>query len=503
MNDDFDSAVEGTLADLARVDAETLARTRASIAALPDQGTTRRAHLGLHLPSIPGRRSPAMSLAAVATILIAVVAVAVMGRWQGVPAAPGSATPFESQPDAPAPPCVAGPTPANPPAGVHLQPVASTGEDLWVLGWAPDGSSFAIREASTDSYSSTSTIQLFSRTGDSEGYVEASAFSWLDGGTYLILRPMEPPDGFGSQTASLGRVGSTALTTLPGTYSGAGMFAGPGVAALFVDPPTSPAAFPSDSPYAFQTDSPDVSPGPTPDMFTVPNLLPDQYVVVSGGGTVSSPRDGVPGAWSRDGKSLLVYHQDTMAATSWLEVVSTSTGQSLLAARDLVTDSRLAMFSPDGSRIAFDYPDPAAAVATNGGRIGVLEVATGRLSTIDVSGQFTWASNDELLIADLSSSLAATRILSWSASTGQLAPYGTGPNVAASGEGLVIVTSDCSNGLEIMQGLNGAVVPLGTLYLATWPSDSYAIFEPDWSPDGRSLVVVMGQTAQQVVLINF
>jgi hypothetical protein len=53
-------------------------------------------------------------------------------------------------------------------------------------------------------------------------------------------------------------------------------------------------------------------------------------------------------------------------------------------------------FSPDGARVAVFE---GANLATKDQKIGVLETASGRLTTIPKSGAFTWASNDELLFA--------------------------------------------------------------------------------------------------------
>ena len=150
--------------------------------------------------------------------------------------------------------------------------------------------------------------------------------------------------------------------------------------------------------------------------------------------------------------------------------------------------SAQAAFSPDGARVAFRDDTNAAG---QGEQIGVLEVASGRLSSIPKFGLFTWASTTDLLFVDLSSSIPSqnNHIYSWSATTGQQAAYGTGTLVGASGQGAVVVGMDVTSALTWTNTTPGAAGS-GALSLGAGPW--MGIPDSAWSPDAKSLVLIAG-----------
>ena len=419
MNDEFETEVVRTLAGLAKVDPATLAETRASIAALPDRGSTTMARFRRPLRIGYGRTSPALALAGVVAIVVAVVAVSAFGRFQGGPATPGSATPASATPGS-ASPSIDGrsaqptstpgsegtPSPvATTVTAFHeTLPVVYTGDSLYVLGWSPDGSRFAILDRTIGSPQavSTSTAYIFDRKGAQVGSVEASYFAWLDESGFVIIRSPVAADVTPAPShAYLGHVGSTAFTDL-GVYDT--LVAGPSGSVALTLPWN----------HSLKT--------------------PPQYAVLSGG-IASSPREGYPSEWSPDGSALALFHVTSLPGgvgsqpTGWLEVVR-PTGESLARVRKGASEiiSRVA-FSPDGARLAFEQ----------GGQILVLEVASGRLSSIPAIGAVAWTGADEMLFVDYSKNGISTgQIRSWSATTGQLATYGDGDIVGSSGDGAVV-----------------------------------------------------------------
>jgi Tol biopolymer transport system component len=223
-------------------------------------------------------------------------------------------------------------------------------------------------------------------------------------------------------------------------------------------------------------------------------LTPQPHYVVMSGATLSEPRDGYPVAWSPDGSELAVFHVTEVGGgidghpAGWLEVVR-STGVSVASARSVRTGiiSQVA-FSPDGARVAFG-DDTNAAV--QGERIGVLEIGTGSLRRIPGFGPFTWASSDELLIADHSSEIPSqnNRILSWSETTAQLTTYGAGNIVGASGRGAVVTGTDGTGSLSWVNRSPGDTAS-ETLTLGAGPW--MGIPDAAWSPYGESLVLISG-----------
>lgn len=478
MNDRFETAVERMLADVAKVDAATLAETRASIATLPDRTSPRTARFGLRLPRLSARRSPALSLAGVALLLVAIVAVSLFGRFQSAPVGPGSPTSTTATPHATgtvAPSHAPSPTATDrPPQAFHeTLPDVYTGESLSMLGWSPDGSSFAILEQPRGSAFAppVRSVHIFDRAGDEIESVQAERFAWLSASNFVILRADAAGSG-GVVEAYMGWVGTPQLTAL-GSYDN--LVAGPsGEVALTL-------------PWDWTI---------TP---------PPQYVVVSASGSVSEPRDGYPAAWSRDGSMLAVYHITGPTGPlgigsrpfGWIEVVR-STGESVASARQSESDmTGQAAFCPDGTRVAFRGRTNAA---SNGEQIGVLDVASGRLATVPKFGPFTWASSDDLLLVDSSSDLPSANgsVLSWSAATGLMASYGTGNIVGASGQGVVVVGSDVTHEFTWTNTASDAGSS-GSFSLGSGPlGDEF----PDaaWSPDGKSLIIIVGDQVNTVFM---
>ncbi len=433
-----------------------------------------------------------MALAGVAGILVVIVAVSVISRYQIGLATPGSATPMigaRSPVSTPTPmigarppvttltPTGAAPVESLPtigPAFPETLPVVYTGQNLRMLGWSPDGSLFAVMESpQLGSRVQSPSILIFDRSGARVGAEEGEYFAWIDSSQYVVLRftLSDPTAGTGFDYAYLGEVGSTALTQLPGEYGG--LLNGPSGAVALV--------LPWDGTVA----------------------SPPQYVVISSG-VPSQPRSGYPVAWSRDGNTLAVIHPDEDTpfgfggpAFGWLDVVR-PTGQRIVAARNveigLLTPA--ATFSPDGALVAFlDYTN----VATGGQQIGVLDVGSGLLTRTDNFGAFSWSGDDHLMCADRTSG----HILSWSVGN-QPFTYGAGTIVGASRDGLVVAGTEDASELSVTSTSDGTWGELGTLTLGGWPVGG--IPDAAWSPDGRSLVLISGEpglTYEDAVLARF
>jgi hypothetical protein len=462
VNDTFEREVEGMLADQATVSRSTVDLTRASIAALPDRRPTRLTRLR---PSATGRgfRWPrALAFTGTAVVVAAIVAVSLYGRWQSGPIASGSPMPSAAVPTM-AP--TSSPGPRATPAFPETLPVVYTGGALYVAGWAPDGSSFAIVEftKSTSGFSPPTdpTVHIFDRAGAEIESVQAERFAWLSASNFVILRADAPTGSSGRIEAYMGWVGTPQLTAL-GNYDN--LVAGPsGEVALML---------PWDGTIATQP----------------------QYVVVSGG-SVSEPRDGYPAAWSRDGSMLAVFHVTGPTGPravgsrsfGWLEVVR-STGESVASVRQLESDvTAQVAFSPDGTRVAFSDDGSAA---SKGEQIGVLEVASGLLTAVQKFGPFTWVSNEDLLFVDSSSGIPSenTRVYSWSATTGQLDAYGTGNSVGSSGAGVVVVGSDITHRLTWTSSAPGSASGEFSLGAGPW----MGVPDSAWSPDGKTLILIAG-----------
>jgi len=472
VNDRFELEVAGMLAARAKVSRSTVELTRASIAALPDRGSSRAAGFGLRLPGLSIRQSPSLSLVGVAVLIVAIVAVSLFGRFQSVALGPGSPTPSMATPSLTASPSPSvGPSPLSTARATsafpETLPVVYAGGALYVAGWAPDGSSFAIVEWTKSSSGLSAptdpTVHIFDRAGAETESVRAESFAWLSASNFVILKADASTGSGGRIKAYMGWVGTPELTAL-GNYDN--LIAGPsGEVALML---------PWDGTIATQP----------------------QYVVVSGG-PVSEPRDGYPAAWSRDGSMLAVFHPTKTPppgaggggqTTGWLEVVR-STGESVASARQIQSSiTAQVVFSPDGNRVAFRDDGNAA---STGEQIGMLDVASGRLTTVPKFGPFTWASSEDLLFVDSPSSIPSQndQILSWSATTGQLAAYGTATLVAASGQGAVVLGMDVTSALTWINTTPGAAAS-GAFSVGAGPW--MGIPDAAWSPDGQSLVLISG-----------
>ncbi|MFI5259342.1 MAG: hypothetical protein ACHQ01_07015 [Candidatus Limnocylindrales bacterium] len=424
-------------------------------------------------------RSPTLALIGVAGILVAIVAVAVLSRYQGGPATPKSATPptvgsSPAQTSTSTVPSAVWVAPTIGPAFHETLPVVYTGQNLSVPGWSPDGSRFAVIDAAQSGSGPmppTWTVHMFDRNGAAVATVDAAKFAWVDSNHYVILRfaQSEGSPGSGAYRAYFGLVGSISLNSL-------------GVCDWLVAGPSGAVALmlPWDG--------------------TITS--PPQYVVVDSNGAMSGPRSGYPISWSRDGSALAVIHPNLAtpsgfggSAMGWVEVVGPS-GQSIAAARDVEAGTMMpaAAFSPDGMRVAF-RDDTAA--ATKGEQIGVLDIGSGRLNEISGFGPFTWGTNDKLLFADLS-------VYSWSATSRELSVYGTGTIVGASGSGLVVIGTETSSDLSVSTLIDSTSGTQPPLTLGAWPVGG--IPDAAWSPGGRSLVVISGEsglTYENAVLAQF
>ena len=469
MNDDFETALGDALADLAKVDRSTTEQVRASISLLPDRRSSRLSRFGRSISLPRGGRRP-LAVAGALAIVVTLAGFALLGPLQTGPVAPAS--PTLSSPSASTPGPSAIPTPTSTgsgPRAVGPLPVVYTAADLSVAGWSPDGSKFAILEASSKSPSGSvtlyPTVHLFDRTGAAIGIVPAAAFAWLDSTSYVILSPIPTFGGPGASQvpeAYLGRIGSTQQTAL-GNYSQ--IVAGPSGAVALM-----------------QSSALTVNPQPS-------------YVVLSTDGRVSAPRSGLPKAWSRDGTMLAVTHledprQGASMLPGWIEVVR-PTGESVVSARAVESTAvDEVVFSPDGARVAFwneiNYAPKEQTIA-------VLETASGRVTKLPKAGPFVWANADQLLFAYFPLGNGAPgpddRIMAWSASTGQLTDFGPGEMVAASGEGVVITAAYKSPTLTWADHSAGSTAG-GTLTLGAVLA--VGIAREAWSPDGSAAILIAG-----------
>lgn len=482
MNDRFEPEVTGMLAARAKVDRSTVELTRASIAALPNRGSSRTARFGSRLRGLSVRRSPVLSLVGVGALLVAIVAVSLFGRFQSAPLGPSSPAPSMATPwtSSSASPGVM-PTPSairTGPAYSETLPVLLTGSRVAFAGWSPDGSRYAIYEDAADSY----VLHLFDRSGTEVGSVAGVgmfSFAWLDANRFVFLS--NRGNGNGGVAAFLGRVGSNEFTEL-GQYD------------MFV-------AGPSGAIALAQIWDPSVS-------------TKHQYVVVSADGSVSKPRDGDPVAWSRDGTMLAVFHATGLAPApsgvqsdtlGSLEVVR-STGESVVSTQKLTfANPYAAAFSPDGARVAFPYN----AQPLNGTpEIAILEIGSGHVTIVPESGPLAWASNDQLLFAFTSTDYGKTPagIRAWSAKTGLVTSYGPGDTVGASGQGTVVIGSDTTH-IFTWTSTTGGSTRTGTFSTGYSLGTPTLILDSAWSPDGSSLILTVGDwnngTAMDAVLAQF
>ena len=472
MSDHFEQAVERALARAAQVDRSMVSEAHAAITALPD----RRSGFGLRLRrSIPSlslpRRPRSVALAGAALVVVAVVAVSMFGAPRPQPRPVGTSSPAASlATQSPSSSASPGVTPM--PSAIHTDPayretlpVLLTGKNLAFAGWSPDGSRYAIVDDATDS----AVMHLFDRSGTEIGSVSGVgmiSFAWLDANRFVFLS--NRGNGSGGVATFLGRVGSSDYMEL-GQYDM--LVPGPSGAIALTVPGTG---------------DPSVS-------------TKHQYVVVSADGSVSKPRDGEPLAWSRDGTMLAVYHATALAPEpsgvqaepiGSLEVVR-STGESVASTHKLsFTDPYGAAFSPDGALVAFLYD----AQPLNGTpQIAILEIGSGHVTIVPESGPLTWASDDQLLFAYTSTDYGKTPagIRAWSAKTGLVTSYGPGDTVGASGQGTVVSGSDTTH-VFTWTVTTGASTRTGTFSVGYSLGTPTLISDSDWSPDGSSLVLTVG-----------
>jgi hypothetical protein len=488
-SEDFEASVGATLATLARVEDSTLADTRAFIAALPDR---RPRKLALPRLAQPWTRRWPVRLAAAGLGLIAiVVAASAFGGWNSAPAASPSSAPLPSPSreltllPSSSPIVFATPTPETP-AFHETLPVVMTGEQLFMLGWSPDGSMFAVAERPKGSPSQPSepTVHIFDRSGAEQSVWVTPTFAWLDSSSFVEFMNATAPDDTIVERAYVCQVGQSVIAELPGTYDG--LVSGPSGAVALMLP---------------WNGTPETTP---------------QYAVIADG-AVGPTRNGYPMAWSRDGSELAVFHPTGpppprgigTQVIGWIEVVA-STGESVGAARDVSTSLiSQAEFSPDGKRLAFGDDTNAA---TTGEAIGVLDLRSGDLQRIATHGTFSWANSDELLIASADSSIPSqnSRIVSWSATGRRLAPYATGNVVGASGQGAVIAgmngsDSAGSTGPASLTFVDGREPSPTTVPVVLGGGVWGGVTPQAWSPDGRSLVLIVGGATaiyQDAVLIR-
>jgi hypothetical protein len=360
------------------------------------------------------------------------------------------------------------PAPALPP-GVIL----ANDDVIESVLWSPKGDRIAVVD---DVAGQTPVTRILDALGKVEDEFAAVEFAWLDDDTYVAMdidyqswAGTPGPDMTGSLSVLTGRVGDEARRTVDGHYWA--IVPGPGAAALKLGDTTG-----------------------------------DQYVVITSAG-VSSPRDGLPLAFSPDGSLIAVLHDWSGCcspailvnptpdlAPPTLDVVRTDTGESLSTndrievgeSADLGKTAFLA-FSPDSEKIAFmmdvDQGSPQKA--------GVLEIATGKLwvvsegfagdGPIDTSGYhpFLWTGDSDLVIKTWASGSAPTAVpvvVSYGDSTAVVSRTGRMARLSDDRSSVILNSQD-----------KLTVIPLPLSVLNHQPVEAQELL---WSPDGTALLVL-------------
>jgi len=304
--------------------------------------------------------------------------------WPSSTSGPAASATTQASGSGKAPSSQPEPTPAISTAETPQQLVLDTtrlGGDP--VAWSPDGSHLLILASGK--------VQVRDARGVVGGGVFADAAAWFNSSTFAAAT-RSPTRGL--ETIRLVDTGGRVVGTLPGSYGmGATPFAtlvgsGSGELAIAsrgeVDP-LSPSG-PSASPSAASTE-----PG-----------TPGWHFVLWNG-KLSASHDGVPVAFTRDGRRLAVLHPGSVAGgnvTGWLEILATPSLETVAAFNGLTL--RLgpgamgsaygldASFSPDGryllaSGTLVDVTNGSSFVAGKGGWLG-----DGTLVTASADGLLSW-----------------------------------------------------------------------------------------------------------------
>ena len=404
-----------------------------------------RATLSLE-PRPRGMRPARAGLAAVATVGLAIVLVLAAGsRHADSPAAASpshraAASPVMETPETSAPASV----------DATLPHVVFTG-NLLTFAWSPSGARLAVRSEPSES-GQGGRITILDRDGGTLEAFPGDDVAWIDDDSYLLLTA----DGF-----VRGQVGSTARQSFKGNYR-------------------------------------KLVPGRDGYVAIVLELEGrDQYVLWHDG-AIGSPRDGVPQAFSRDGSMLAVIHYPRACcaggdpgataapAPPTLDILETATGRSIRS-RSEVTWAYGAYlgFSPDGRYVAFDMD---AAKGQSRGRLGVMDIASGKLWTVGTAP-----------VSDMD-----IHFIAW-ASSGRIEVVGAPGSPQAALPVIVeesLIAGSTVDNPYVFGGPDGtwaAFQPSSTKMTVNTPNGSRTYDLPDvvggpaaWSPDGSQIAVACG-----------
>jgi dipeptidyl aminopeptidase/acylaminoacyl peptidase len=320
------------------------------------------------------------------------------------------------------------------------------------VAWSPKGTRIALVAGASGEASIVSIVDPNGRVQDQ---FDALDFAWLDEDTYIAINGISGPSGVADFTTFTGAVGSSARQTIPGSYWQ--IVAGPaGTLALKLH----------------ETGS-------------------DRYVIWRLS-SVSSPRDGIPVAFSPDGSLLAVVHYPRACCDGLpspaptaapgptvLDIVRTDTGESVRVTGDVVWAYGLPVdFSPDGRTVAYRLDR-----GTGPEEVGILDIATGQVWALpgqpDVVPDSTIVWMDSTHLAVRSSNAPHTTpaglkiaISYWPADVAAMAVSSRG-DVATARYGSQQIVID-RGGQQRTLDLPGTFDAVGL----------------EWSPDGSMLMVV-------------
>ena len=275
--------------------------------------------------------------------------------------ASGSAGKAPSPPPQPTP----APTPVASPLPLALDTTRIGGDPL---AWAPNGDRLLVW--------SNGKVQVRDDHGRLGASVSADAATWFDSSTFAVAARSSGWRGDGSETVKVMDAGGRVVVSVPGTYNmGGNAFAlllGSGSGELTI------------------ASGPGGSGGPG-----------CQFVLWNG--HLSDSHDGLPVAFSRDGRKLAVLHPGSVSGGSvsgWLEIVSVPSLDTVSEFRNLnllvgpgALGSRLgldAAFSPDGRYLLASgtLVDASRGSSTAAGKGGWL--SDGTLITASPDGLLRW-----------------------------------------------------------------------------------------------------------------
>jgi Tol biopolymer transport system component len=333
--------------------------------------------------------------------------------------------------------------------------------------WSPKGTRIAVVAGASGE---VPTVSIIDPKGRVQDHFEAADFAWLDDDTYIAINGTSGLSGDGGFTTFTGVVGSSARQTIPGSYWQ--IVAGPaGAVALKLN----------------ETGG-------------------DQYVIW-GQSSVSSPRDGVPVAFSPDGSLLAVVHYPRACCAgspspepteapgpTTLDIVRTDTGESVRVTGDVNWGYGLPVdFSPDGRTVAYRIDR-----ATGPEEVGILDIATGEVWTLP--GQPDVVADSAIAWID-SSHLAVRSVFAT-----HTAPAGL--KIAVSYLPTDVAAMAVSSRGDVATARNGSpqiVIDRGGQQRTLDLPGTFDAVGLKWSPDGSTLMVactsfVRGTPGQVVVL---